>query len=157
MKAFPESWEQLQALVESSSEQLQRAFLPCGSLHEAGAALLGLPAPVSSGQHGAGDCPHLLGEGLSPRKHLVVKPRQRCWHEALHFLKCRLFFKPLPRGCPCAVEKGKERPSSHSDDCSQNKDIWKSRLSGAQITRHNILGAAVFTGALPNLPQDEQI
>lgn len=57
---------------------------------------MGLPAPVSSSQHEVGDFPHLqeeaLGQGLSPKKHLMVKLRQRCWHKVLHFLKCRLCF-----------------------------------------------------------------
>lgn len=52
-------------------------------------------------------------QGLSPRKHLVVKLRQRCWREALHFLKCRLVFKTNAfGGSLCAVGRGQKRPLS---------------------------------------------
>lgn len=53
----------MQALVESSSEQLKRGF-PVGVSMRQELLWVGVPAPVSSGQHKVGDFPHLLGEGL---------------------------------------------------------------------------------------------
>ena len=58
----------------------------------------------------------------SPGKHLVVKPRQSCWHEVLRFLKCRLVFQiDALGGSLCALGRCQERPLSLSDDCPEKK------------------------------------